>query len=102
MQTLLLIIVGIIGVGVGMGLGHKRAAERLDNFINKERPFLKEKRKRMLLKHLKSHRKLTNDEAQRLLGVSDTTVVTYFDELEKEGSVTQVGDLGRGVYYELA
>ncbi len=43
---------------------------------------------------------LTNDEVQKLLGVSDATATRYMDELEKEGKVKQVGPTGQNVYYE--
>ena len=56
----------------------------------------------MLLKHLRSRGKITNDEVEALLGVSDSTVTVYFDELEEEGKIVQKGESGRGVYYELA
>ncbi|NQV93072.1 winged helix-turn-helix transcriptional regulator [Candidatus Kaiserbacteria bacterium] len=101
METLVLIIVGVLGVGVGMSLGHKDSGKRLGNFINKERSPQKGRRKKMLLKHIKDQGELTNSEAQVLLGVSDTTIVTYLDELEEEGKVVQVGESGRGVYYTL-
>ena len=45
--------------------------------------------------------KITNDEVQKLLGVSDATATRYLDELEKQGKVKQVGEKGRFVYYEL-
>ncbi len=101
MQTFILIIIGILGIGLGFILGRAGAHKHLSNFVNKERYPLKEKRKRMIVKHLKDRRKLTNGEAQELLGVSDSTITTYFDELEEEEIVIQVGDIGRGVYYTL-
>ncbi len=101
MNTIILIIIGVIGVALGFSLGRAGARERFSNFVNKERFSLKERRKSMLLKHLKDRGELTNSEAQELLGVSDSTVTTYFDELEQEGEVVQVGKTGRGVYYTL-
>jgi len=42
----------------------------------------------------------TNDDIQRILGVSDATATRYLEALEKEGLIRQVGGKGRGVYYE--
>lgn len=44
--------------------------------------------------------RLTNDEVERLLGVSDATAERYLDELEKNGVVRQVGATGKHTYYE--
>lgn len=101
METFALILVGAIGIifGYSMSRAHMRA--RLSTFANTERRAGKEKKKNVLLKHLRNHGKLTNHEAQELLGVSDSTIVVYFDELEADGKVTQVGEAGRGVYYTL-
>lgn len=101
MDILILIIIGILGISLGFTLGRVGAREHLSYFVNKERYPLKERRKDMLLKHLKDRGQLTNSEAEELLGVTDRTVVNYFDELEEEGRVVQVGESGRGVYYEL-
>jgi Fic family protein len=102
MQTFILIIIGIVGVLLGFILGRAGAHRHLSSFVNTERYPLKERRKGMLLKHLKDRGELTNSEAQELLGVSDSTITLYFDELEEEGSVIQVGETGRGVYYTLS
>lgn len=44
--------------------------------------------------------KITNDDVQKLLGVSDATAERYLDELEKEGKIKQIGSEGRFVYYQ--
>ncbi len=41
----------------------------------------------------------TNDDIQKLLGVSDATVTRYLDELEKQGFLRQKGQ-SKGIYYE--
>ncbi len=45
--------------------------------------------------------KITNNDVEKLLGVSDATATRYLDELEKQGKVRQVGKTGRSVYYQL-
>lgn len=52
----------------------------------------------MRLFNTKPH--LTNEDVQKLLRVTDRTARRYFDELEKDGRVKQVGEVGRGVFYE--
>jgi hypothetical protein len=43
---------------------------------------------------------LTNEDVQKLLRDTNRTARRYFDELEKENRVKQVGEVGRGVFYE--
>ena len=43
--------------------------------------------------------KFTNDDLEKLLGVSNTTVGRYLDELEASNKITQVGETGKYVYY---
>jgi|SRR3989344_1179276 len=51
-------------------------------------------------KATEGHGRVTNDDIQKLLGVSDATATRYLETLEKEGLIRQVGGEGRGVYYE--
>ena len=44
---------------------------------------------------------LSNSDIREALGVARNSVVRYFDELEREGRVEQIGDSGRGVVYHL-
>ena len=44
--------------------------------------------------------KITNDEVEKLLHVSDATATRYLSMLEKEGKVKQNGRAGKGVFYE--
>ena len=43
--------------------------------------------------------KITNDEVQKLLKVSDATAERYLQELEKNGLIKQYGEVGKDVYY---
>jgi len=43
--------------------------------------------------------KFANDDLQNHLGVSDTTIGRYLDQLEAENVIKQVGKTGRFVYY---
>ena len=43
--------------------------------------------------------KITNDEVEKYLHVSDATATRYLSQLEKEGKIQQSGKTGRGVSY---
>ena len=43
--------------------------------------------------------KITNDEVEKLLHVSDATATRYLSQLEKEGKIKQHGRTGAGVSY---
>jgi hypothetical protein len=43
--------------------------------------------------------KITNDEVEKLLHVSDATATRYLSQLEKEGKIKQSGKTGKGVSY---
>lgn len=61
----------------------------------------KEENKGKILEMLKDKNKITNNDVEKMLGVSDATATRYLDELEKEGKIRQVGRRGRGVFYEI-
>ncbi|MDP2704266.1 MAG: HTH domain-containing protein [bacterium] len=52
-----------------------------------------------ILQALNSKTKITNDEVEKLLHVSDATATRYLSALEKEGKIIQVGKQGKGVLY---
>ncbi|MDP1706236.1 MAG: winged helix-turn-helix transcriptional regulator [bacterium] len=43
--------------------------------------------------------KITNNDIERTLGVSDSTATRYLQELEEQGKIEQVGEEGRAVFY---
>lgn len=49
---------------------------------------------------LNTKNKITNDEVEKLLHVSDATATRYLSALEKEGKLQQVGKTGPGVAYQ--
>lgn len=60
---------------------------------------LKSRNKARIVEMLTAKGELTNHEIREALGVSRQTAVNYLDELEKTGTVEQVGDTGRSVVY---
>lgn len=59
------------------------------------------KRKKLdkILELLTAKGKITNDEVEKLLHVSDATATRYLSALEKEGKIQQVGKTGKAVEY---
>lgn len=66
-----------------------------------EQSIHKQKNKRAILDLLQKETELSNEQIRKSLRVSDRSVVRYMDELEKEGKVKQIGNIGRGVSYKL-
>jgi len=54
-----------------------------------------------LTTELHRREQLNSKEAARISGVSVQDAEEYFDELESEGKVQQVGDAERGVFYKV-
>lgn len=59
----------------------------------------KRKKLERILEALTAKDKITNDEVEKLLHVSDATATRYLATLEKEGKIQQVGKTGRSVAY---
>jgi len=71
----------------GEGLIEQQAKEKEDN-------------KKKILGLLETQNKLTNNQVEQMLDISDSTATRYLDDLEKEGKIRQIGKTGRDVYYE--
>ncbi len=61
----------------------------------------KENCKKRILEILIEQKKITNNEVEQALKVSDSTATNYLQELEDENKIKQIGKTGRGVYYKL-
>ena len=59
----------------------------------------KRKKRDKIMQALTTKNKITNDEVEKLLHVSDATATRYLSALEKEGKIKQVGKTGTGVVY---
>ena len=60
----------------------------------------KQKKLEKILEFLNAKGKVTNDEVEKLLHVSDATATRYLSALEKEGKIKQVGKTGKAVVYK--
>ncbi|MFZ2500954.1 MAG: hypothetical protein WAW90_03170 [Minisyncoccia bacterium] len=60
----------------------------------------KRKKRDKIMLALVTKNKVTNDEVEKLLHVSDATATRYLSALEKEGKIKQVGKAGHCVVYQ--
>ena len=60
----------------------------------------KRKKRDKIMLALTTKSKITNDEVEKLLHVSDATATRYLSALEKENKIRQVGKTGTGVVYQ--
>jgi len=99
------LIVFIVGIMVGAGVvwfwlakiqkgGEKEMPELIRRQAEK-----KQQHKQKILKLLEKKGKIVNDDVEKLLGVSDKTAQRYFNELQSEGKIKQIGETGKGVHY---
>lgn len=101
--TVVIIAIAIIILVVYYELRLKRAKKEKTS-LGKAREVLKaraEERKRRILEEVKERGRVTNNQVQKLLGVSDATATNYLDSLEKEGLIEQVGGAKRDTYYKI-
>ena len=61
----------------------------------------KEEAKEKIMDFLRENGRIANNDAEKMLGVSDATATNYLEELEKENKIIQKGETGRGVFYEI-
>jgi predicted HTH transcriptional regulator len=72
------------------------------DLLNKARVAIqdrKRKKRDKIMQALNTKNKITNDEVEKLLHVSDATATRYLSALEKENKIKQVGKTGKAVEY---
>ena len=96
----------IIGLIVGAGGVYLFLRPKLNQEISTEKVIVSNEeeaqKKENLAKiedYIKGKDQFTNDDLQNLLGVSDTTIGRYLEELEQNKVIKQVGKTGQSVYY---
>lgn len=99
---MILFIVGMLGVVVGTFLAVRQGSRRITalQIHNRQASARKENRKKKILTLFADKKRVTNNDVESLLGVSDATATRYLQELEEEGKVRQRGKK-KGVYYDL-
>jgi len=103
MDWLLKIFIGAFGIWAGYTLAMKGIQNKqkvVAEQVPSEQEKIKEENKSKALELAGMRGRITNDEVEKLLGVSNATAERYLNELEKEGKLKQVGNTGKSVYYE--
>lgn len=91
-------VVALVGLGTYQLLGKENKST--DVPVSKQTEE-KEQNKQAILDLMGSgNQPLTNEHLRQMTGVSEATATRYFDELEKEGKIKQVGKTGAHVFYE--
>lgn len=100
-QLIIFFIIGLAGIFAGYYFARRRKAKISGSAS--ERRQKREKNLAILRERLSSgnEQRITNDEVEKLLGVSDATATRYLEELERESVIAQVGKEGRHVYYKI-
>ncbi len=108
MNIVYLVIGLVIGIIIGRNFNKKMlAGDCCAPQTNSEQGTMteqieeKEKNLAKVREFIADKEKVTNQEIQKLLNISDATVARYFDDLEKEGIIKQVGETGQSVYYDI-
>ena len=100
MPQILIFLIGVVaGVILTLVLVKRSEKEKKESLIKKQARE-KEANKEAILGILETQHPLTNNHVEQLLGISDATATRYFEELEKEGKIAQVGKSGRIVAYK--
>ncbi|MDZ4221800.1 MAG: winged helix-turn-helix transcriptional regulator [Patescibacteria group bacterium] len=90
----------LLGIAIGLLIARGFTSPKIQKVVE-ERKSEKDTKKERIMQYLKEHGEITNDQAEELVGVSDTTIYRYLEELEQEGKIRQIGAVGRGVKYRL-
>jgi hypothetical protein len=69
--------------------------------VNEKRKQEKQASKDKIMELAGRQKEISNDDAEKLLGVSDASATNYLQELEQEGKLEQVGQEGRFVRYRV-
>ncbi len=98
MTTYILVAVIIVLIGVVMGISSRRKKSDPDLIARQGA----EKKLNMdkILDYFERMKSATNNDIEKLLGVSDATTTRYLEELEKQNKIHQVGTVGKYVRYE--
>lgn len=97
MIYLITIFILLIIILILLNIGKVKKTIIYQNIQQKEKQENKEK----ILQELQNKNKITNNDIEKLLNVSDATATRYLEELEKENEIEQIGKTGRSVYYRL-
>ena len=107
MNYFILILVAIAGIALGMfialrpSVASRGGGRRGKGDLISKQAEQKLENKKKILEFVQEHGQVQNNDAEKLAGVSNATAERYLDELEKEGKLTQHGEIGPDVFYTL-
>ena len=103
MKKIFAFIIGsIVGIFVTLFvLGKQAVGPQEKQAVKTSDKSKKGKAKQKILDLLQQQGRVTNNDVENLIGVSDATATNYLDELEEEGLIVQQGKTGRSVFYTL-
>jgi len=117
-EGVLIVIIVLMGLWIWYLLKNKKESEREATALTKEKDEYaelgqglteynqklqekKEQAEQKILELIKSKGKISNRDAVKALNFSSATIRRYFDDLEAENKVKQVGKVGQQVFYEV-
>lgn len=98
MEIIWLIVGYTAGVLTGVYVGYKIAKEISER---EKHPAPGAKDKAKILSFTKTNGKITNNDVEELLGVSDSTAQRYLQKMVDENLLKQNGKTGHNVFYSL-
>jgi len=102
MDTFLVFILGVIVGVVGFWVwGWVKSRQRKESLIERQRREKEADKERILGLMESGNQPLSNEHVRMMIDIPESTATRYFEELEREGKVRQVGTTGQAVYYEL-
>jgi|SRR3989338_9129421 len=100
-----LFIIFLFGIGIGVVgfwvLGWLKSRQKKESLIERQRREKEEDKERILGLMESGNQPLSNEHVRMMIDIPESTATRYFEELEREGKVRQVGTTGQAVYYEL-
>lgn len=96
------IIIYILGIITGFAITQlMRKKQTKIGKASEKQISAKEERKCKIIAYLQEHGAQSNNDIEKFLNVSDASATNYFQELENEGKIVQIGEKGRFVKYQL-
>jgi len=99
MFAVIVIIISIFAFVVGFMMARKHFEHRSKRDFEDRMSIEKAMKLERILSYLEKNNKITNNNVEELLGVSDSTATRLLADLEEMDRIEQIGELGRGVYY---
>jgi len=99
MNIAIYLLIGLfLGLFIGYFIGKRNKAETFINDAERIKSENISKLKDYL--NTRTDDQINNEEARKLLNVSDTTACRYLNDLEKENLIKQIGTDGPKVFYK--